>query len=106
MSPRAVAAELNRDGIPSPGASWNRTVRRTKGWMMSAIAGDHTRGIGILNNELYIGRVIWNRFQWLRSAQDSSKRRCVQNPKSEWIVHEDERLRIIPQALWERVKAR
>ena len=106
MSPRAVATELNRDGIASPGASWNRTVRRRGGWMMSAIAGDHTRGIGILNNELYIGRVIWNRIQWIRSAADSSKRRCVQNPKSEWIVHEDERLRIVPQALWERVKAR
>ncbi len=73
---------------------------------MSAIAGDRTRGIGILNNQLYIGRVIWNRFRWLRSAVDSSKRRCVQNPESEWIDHDEERLRIIPQPLWDRVKAR
>ena len=106
MSPRAIASELNQEGILSPGASWNRTTRRSKGWMMSAIAGDRSRGIGILNNELYIGRVIWNRFRWLRSAVDSSKRRCVQNPESEWIDHEDERLRIVPQALWDRVKAR
>lgn len=106
MSPRAIAAELNRGDIPSPGASWKRTVRRTKGWMMSAIAGDHTRGIGILNNELYIGRVIWNRFRWIRSAADSSKRKCAQNPKSEWIMYENEHLRIIPRQLWDRVKAR
>lgn len=106
MSPRAIAAELNQGGVPSPGASWNRTERRSKGWMMSAIAGDRTRGIGILNNELYIGRVIWNRFQWIRSAVDSSKRKCVQNPEEEWIDHEDKRLRIVPQALWNRVKSR
>ena len=40
------------------------------------------------------------------SAVDSSKRKCVLNPASEWIVHEDERLRILPQALWNRVKTR
>jgi len=50
MSPRAIASELNQEGILSPGASWNRTTRRSKGWMMSAIAGDRSRGIGILNN--------------------------------------------------------
>ena len=105
-SPRSIAAELNQEGVPSPGASWNRTERRSKGWMMSAIAGDRTRGIGILNNELYIGRVIWNRFQWLRSAVDSNKRKCVLNPESEWIVHDEERLRIVPQQLWDAVKAR
>ena len=105
-SPRALAAELNREGVPSPGSSWKRTERRQKGWMASAIAGDPARGVGILNNELYIGRVIWNRFKWLRSASDSSQRRYVANPESEWIVHTAERLRIIPQELWERVKAR
>jgi hypothetical protein len=54
----------------------------------------------------YIGRVIWNRFRWVRSAADSSRRKRFQNSRAEWIVHEDERLRIIPQRLWERVKAR
>ena len=106
MSPRAIAAELNQEGVPSPGASWNRTERRSKGWMMSAIAGDRSRGVGILNNEIYRGRVIWNRFQWLRSAADSSKRKCVLNRETDWIVHDDESLRIVPQALWDRVKAR
>ena len=74
--------------------------------MPSAIAGDPKRGIGILNNELYIGRVLFNRFRWVRSASDSSRRRCLENPLSEWIVYGDERLRVVPQALWKRVKAR
>src|SRR5215469_5977815 len=51
-------------------------------------------------------RVVWNRFRWVRSASDSSRRRAVLNSSSEWIVHTDERLRIVPQELWDRVKAR
>jgi DNA invertase Pin-like site-specific DNA recombinase len=106
MSPRSIAATLNSEGIPSPGASWNRISRRKKGWMMSVIAGDPTRGTGILNNDMYIGRIVWNRSRWVRSAADSSKRKCIQNPESEWIVHEDERLRIVPQPLWDAAKVR
>jgi site-specific DNA recombinase len=105
-SPRAIAAELNRRGVPSPGSVWNRQLRRKGGWMMSAIAGDPKRAIGILNNEIYIGRVVWNRVRWVRSAADSSKRRCVVNPPSEWIVREDESLQIVPQPLWDAVKHR
>src|SRR5262249_27665396 len=33
-------------------------------------------------------------------------RRCIPNPPSEWITSEKERLRIVPQELWDRVKAR
>jgi site-specific DNA recombinase len=55
-SPKAIAAELNRRNEPSPGSTWRRTARRRHGWMMSAIAGDASRGVGILNNEVYRGR--------------------------------------------------
>ena len=106
MSPRAIAEQLNEEQIPSPGSKWNRTNRRRAGWAMSGIAGSPKRGTGILNNELYTGRVIWNRFHWLRSARDSSKRTCHENPREQWIEYEDERLRIIDQKLWDRVKAR
>jgi site-specific DNA recombinase len=105
-SPKAIARELNRGAVLSPGASWKRAERRAGGWVVSAIAGDIRRGIGILNNELYRGRVIWNRMRWQRSAADSSKRRAVPNPPSEWVTRDDESLRIVPQALWDRVKAR
>src|SRR5262249_46376308 len=105
-SPRAIAAELNRRGIPSPGAAWKRTERRRGGWVVSAIAGAPERGLGILNNETYRGRIVWNRVRWVRSAADSSRRRCVPNPPSEWVTHEDERLRIVPRDLWQAVKSR
>jgi site-specific DNA recombinase len=105
-SPRAIAAALNAEGIPSAGASWNRTVRRKDGkWLASAIHGDVRRGSGILNNRRYAGVVAWGRAQWKRGAADSSKRRMIMNGKP---LHEasDERLRIVPQELWDRVKAR
>lgn len=106
MSARAIADQLNRDRVPSPGATWNRTKRRGAGWLASAIAGDARRGLGILNNPLYVGEVIWNRFRWQRSASDSSKRRRIENPRDQWITHTDERLRIVPQELWDAVRRR
>jgi len=106
LSAASICESLNSDRVPSPGSSWNRETRRQKGWVVSAIAGDRKRGTGILNNEMYIGRVIWNRFRWMRSASDSIKRKCLQNPRSEWIEYQDERLQIVPDALWQKVKQR
>ncbi len=106
-SARAIANTLNAERVASPGAKHNRTERRRDGkWLGSAIAGDAARGVGLLNNELYIGRQVWGKFKWIRSAKDSAKRRCVMNAREEWVVHEDEARRIVPQALWDAVKAR
>src|SRR5262249_52995791 len=105
-SPRAIAALLNQERVPSPGSDRERTSNLTKGWVMSAIAGSVRDGLGILNNEISAGRVIWNRFKWVRSAADSSRRRRIPNPRSEWVIRTDERLRVVPQRLWDRVKAR
>lgn len=104
--PRTIAEKLNAEQVPSPGAGWGRESRRKAGWVASAIHGNPVRGLGILNNELYRGVVVWNRSRWIRSAADSSKRRQVQNPKSEWITRQEERLRIISDELWQRVRAR
>ena len=46
-SPRAIAKRLNEDGVPGP---------RGKEWRDTTIRGHITRGTGILNNELYVGR--------------------------------------------------
>lgn len=50
--PQKIAADLNRDGIPSPtGKRWNDTT----------IRGNRTVSSGILNCELYVGVIRWNR---------------------------------------------
>ncbi|HTC14284.1 MAG TPA: recombinase family protein, partial [Steroidobacteraceae bacterium] len=104
-SPRRICDELNRDSIAAPGSSWARTERRQKGWVSSALNGDGKLN-GILHNPLYRGQLIWNRVRWVRSAANSHKRRRVENPRTEWIVREDERLRVVPQPLWDAVQVR
>ena len=94
-SPRDIAARLNADGIPSP---------RGGKWQASAIYGDG-RGLGLLNNETYIGRQVWNKSAWVKDPE-SGKRQRIERPISDWIIHTDESLRIIEQAVWDAVKAR
>lgn len=63
------------------------------------------KAIGILNNPLYIGRIVWNRSQKVR---DPYAGRCVtrQRPDNEWVWSEAGDLRIVPDDLWSRVQAR
>jgi DNA invertase Pin-like site-specific DNA recombinase len=95
-SPRAIAQILNRAGLPGPaGRPWGDTT----------IRGHHARGTGILRNELYIGRLVWNRLRYLKDPS-TGKRRSRLNPTSAWIVEEVPQLRIIPQPLWDAVQQR
>src|ERR1700722_16165881 len=103
-SPRDIANELNRDGVPC--ARPKRQERRTAGWDFSAISGNRNRGIGILNNAMYRGERIYNRLRSVRSAADSDDRKYFQNAESDWVVTRFERLRIVPQELWDAVKER
>ena len=95
-SPRRIARDLNRDGVPGPSG---------KAWGPSTINGNRTRGTGILNNELYIGRLVWNRLRYIKNP-DTGKRVSRLNPEEEWIVQAMPDLRIVPQALWDVVKER
>jgi len=96
QSPRRIAFGLNAENIPGPAG---------KAWGPSTINGNRARGTGILNNELYIGRLVWNRLHYLKTP-DTGKRISRLNPPEEWIVQEVPELRIVPDGLWEQVKAR
>jgi DNA invertase Pin-like site-specific DNA recombinase len=52
QSPRAIAHALNREGVPGPHGT---------AWGPSTIYGNWRRGTGILNNDLYVGRLVWKR---------------------------------------------
>ncbi|MBD9522782.1 recombinase family protein [Ensifer sp. ENS02] len=95
-SPRAIAAQLNRDGIPGP---------RGEYWTDGTIRGQQGRGTGLLNNELYVGRRIWNRLRYIKDP-DTGKRVSRKNPQSAWIVSEVPELRIVDDSLWHAVKER
>jgi len=56
--------ELNKEGVPGPqGSAWGPTT----------IHGNPKRGVGILNNQLYVGRLVWNRLRYLKDP-DTGKR--------------------------------
>ena len=95
-SPRAIAGKLNEDGITGP---------RAKPWGMSTISGNWRRGTGILNNELYAGRLVWNRQRFVKDPA-TGKRQARPNPESDWIREDVPALRIIDDDLWNRVKTR
>ncbi len=95
ISPRVIAKRLNMEGIPSP---------RGGQWVASAINGSRARKSGILHNELYVGRMTYNR-QTFRKDPDTGKRIPRLNPQSEWKTAEVPELRIIPDNLWDRVHA-
>jgi DNA invertase Pin-like site-specific DNA recombinase len=95
---RTIAAELNGRRISSPGSTWKRNERRASGWMGSGIRA-------ILRNERYRGVVHWNASEW-RKDPDTGRRKRVARPRSEWISHVDESLRIISDDLWQRVLRR
>ena len=100
-SARAIAIGLNRDGIPAP-----RAGGKGKGtWSFSTISGNWKRGTGILNNELYIGKMVWNRQRFIKDP-DSGKRQARLNPPEAWITEDIASLRFIEDDLWTRVKQR
>jgi site-specific DNA recombinase len=95
-SPRAIARKLNQEGIPGP---HGRT------WQASTIRGHHARHTGILYNELYIGRLVWNRLRYIRNPETGHRVSRI-NPLEALVIVEVPHLRIGDDNLWERVKAR
>jgi DNA invertase Pin-like site-specific DNA recombinase len=95
-SPKAISAQLNKEGVPGPSG---------KGWTQSTINGNRRRGIGILNNEIYIGVMVWNRMRMIRDPE-TGKRISRINPEEEWIRKDVPELRIVSDELWHKVKER
>ena len=95
ISAKGIAKRLNQEGVPSPrGGQWNA----------STLLGNKKRGNGILNNELYIGRLVWNRQQFKKDP-DSGKRVATPNPKDQWVIQEAPALRLISDVDWQKAKA-
>ena len=92
---RQIAADLNKECIASPrGGLWNA----------STINGNKKRRNGILNNELYLGNIIYNRQSFLRDPE-TGKRRSRPNPEAMWITKHVSHLQIIDQKIWDKAQA-
>ena len=96
ISAGKIAEALNIEHIPGPRGGW---------WGSSSILGNRERGTGILNNELYVGRLVWNRLHFSKDP-DTGKRNSRLNPQDRVTSVAVPHLRIIDDALWDQVKAR
>lgn len=95
-SPRQIARDLNREGVPGPG---------DRPWCDTMIRGHRLRRCGILHNVIYAGRLVWNRQSFIKDPQ-TGKRIPRHNPESEWIVQDVPEMRIVDEATWDRVQDR
>lgn len=84
-----IASELNRQRIPSS---------RGTTWAGSAIKV-------ILENEMYEGRLIWNKRIWVKNP-DTGKRTYKERPKEEWIINDNMELRIVPEPVINAIRKR
>ena len=92
---RQIAADLNKEGVVSPrGGSWNA----------STINGNKKRRNGILNNELYLGNIIYNRQSFVRDPE-TGKRRSRPNPEALWVTKHVPQLQIIDHEIWDKAHA-
>ena len=96
IGPRTIARTLNEEGVRGPAG---------KLWSDTTIRGHVKRGTGLVNNELYIGRLIWNRLRYIKDPS-TGKRVSRLNPESEWIIKDVPELRIVDDELWQSVRVR
>ncbi len=95
FSLKKIAKRLNDDGIPP---SRPRAGKQYASWCPTGIRA-------MLRNELYIGRVIWNRRQWVKRP-GTNKRVPRERPNTALTIKELPELRIISDDLWNRVRDR
>src|SRR6266481_5226577 len=88
-SPRAIAHRLNSERITGP---------HGKNWGPSTIYGNWRRGTGVLNNELYVGKLVWNRQSFIKDPA-TGKRQARPNPTDEWVMQDVPDLRIVSDQL-------
>ncbi len=94
--PRAIARSLNERGVPGPyGRPWGDTT----------IRGHAKKGTGLLNNELYRGRLTWGRQRFIKDPA-TGRRVARLNPAGTETVIEVPQLRIVDDEQWAGVKAR
>ena len=95
-TPREIAHDLNNEGIAPP---------RGRSWNASTINGNMQRGTGLIQNELYAGRLVWNKVRMVKDP-DTGKRLSRPNAKKDWQTADVPELRIVSQELFNAAQSR
>jgi site-specific DNA recombinase len=73
--------------------------------MPGGMNGNTQRGTGIIQNELYAGRLIWNKVRMIKDP-DTGKRLSRPNAMNDWQITDVPDLRIISQELFDAAQNR
>ena len=95
MSLKAIAKKLNAGQVPPPRP---RKGKKRATWCPTAVRA-------MLRNEIYIGKLIWNRTHFVKRP-GTNKRVPRERPQNEWLIREHPELRIVSADLWQRVHDR
>jgi site-specific DNA recombinase len=95
-TPREIAHDLNKERVSPPlGRAWNA----------STINGNRQRCAGILQDELYVGRLVRNKVRMVKDP-DTGKRQSRPNSTSDWQFAEVPSLAIVSPDLFEAAQKR
>jgi len=94
-SVHAIVADLNAEGVPGP---------RGGLWSASTVSG-HRGRLGILWNEAYIGRLLWDRTTVVKDP-DTGRRLARENPADRQLAVDAPHLRLVSDDLWQAAQAR
>ncbi len=86
------------------GKSGGVTAPRGGAWSASTLNANRSRGTGVLNNEIYIGRLVWNRLRYAKDPE-TGRRRSRANENEAVITTDASELAIVSQEVWDAVKA-
>jgi site-specific DNA recombinase len=96
-SNKDIARALNAEGIPGPsGAEWTPKTLRGKGAAYQE---------GLIRNEVYLGRLVYNKSKTMRDPVTGRKREVGQPPET-WTRVEKPEWRIVSDDLWNAVRQR
>jgi hypothetical protein len=90
---RQIIENLNKEGVKPP---------RGKYWQPGALTGSNNRHSGILGNEIYRGRLVWNKVRMIKNP-DTGKRISRPNAESEWYRADVPHLQIVTAQQFDEV---
>jgi site-specific DNA recombinase len=95
-TPRAIAQALNAEAVTPPRGNY---------WRASSLLGNPQRGHGMLLNEIYVGRIVWNRVSMIRDPE-TGKRISRPNAPADYHRADAPHLRIVDDELFEAAQTR
>ena len=111
LSPHQIMLRLNAERVPPPSSGRRdkgkrRPALKPPAWTPNTITGNASRGTGILNNELYVGRRPYQKQTYRKNPETGKRHAFLRDDDDRPDTVKVPELRIVSDELWQRVKDR